>query len=443
MPVYKSIKLLNSIELPRVVPEVSHTSTNTTNPVCPREPEKLLLWESFEQEVSEALRTYFTKESFCNKMEKEKFIEDDDLLCSCEADVEAYLLTNIYRPVQSCLKNMGIKSSIRKPGGEAHLIGAVDALWMTGEGTEVYRKPKGTIQVKTPWAMGEVGDIIATYQRESQLKEYHHKKIFKAVNQVYGYMSVNSHKYGVLTNFNCTWFFERGFTDKEGGCLRVSRPFYHDTILPGLCGDIGIKFNIISAFLGIVLLSHHNWFHVSPFTTPNSTPKVHRKLKNKNYGVKILKQNEFWLNECIANGRIGSVVRGNLWGHENVIFKLKDLTKESWKEKELKNEVSVYKKLESLQGKVIPKFIACVKIWDMFTGIVISDCGQQTEEGEFVSLKQDCLRQFHDQGLIHGDVCNRNFVKNIEGKVFIIDFGFTRPCNDENIKSEELESCKY
>ncbi|RKP17307.1 hypothetical protein ROZALSC1DRAFT_24333, partial [Rozella allomycis CSF55] len=121
-------------------------------------------------------------------------------------------------------------------------------------------------------------------------------------------------------------------------------------------------------------------------------------------------------NECIANGRIGSVVRGNLWGHENVIFKLKDLTKESWKGKELKNEVSVYKKLENLQGKAIPNFIAYVKIWDMFMGIVISDCGQQTEEGEFVSLKQDCLRQFHDQGLIHGDVCNRNFVKNSENK---------------------------
>ncbi|RKP15523.1 hypothetical protein ROZALSC1DRAFT_26407, partial [Rozella allomycis CSF55] len=140
---------------------------------------------------------------------------------------------------------------------------------------------------------------------------------------------------------------------------------------------------MISAFLGIVLLSHHNWFHASPFSTPTATPKQSPKFKRKDYGVNILNTGEFTLNECIVNGRIGSVVRGNLWEHENVIFKLKDLTKESWKSKELKNEVSVYKKLESLQGKVIPNFIAYVKIWDMFMGIVISDCGQQTEEGEF------------------------------------------------------------
>ncbi|RKP16084.1 hypothetical protein ROZALSC1DRAFT_31822, partial [Rozella allomycis CSF55] len=163
MPVFKSIKLLNSIKLPRVVPKECHTSTNTTNPIL---------------------------------------IKEKDFLCSCEADVEACLRMYIYESVETCLNNMGIKSSIGKPGGEAHLIGAVDAIWKTGEGTEVNSKSKGTIEVKSPWALGEVGDIIATYQRESQLKEHQHKKIFKAVNQVYGYMSVNSHKYGVLTRFN-------------------------------------------------------------------------------------------------------------------------------------------------------------------------------------------------------------------------------------------------
>ncbi|EPZ36340.1 hypothetical protein O9G_006410, partial [Rozella allomycis CSF55] len=143
---------------------------------------------------------------------------------------------------------MGVESTIGKPGG-VHLIGAVDAMWMTGDGTDVTSKPKGTIEVKSPWSMGEVIDIIATYEAESRLKErqHKHKKIFRAVNQVYGYMSANSHKYGVLTNFNCTWFFERSFRDHEGDCLRVSRPFYHNAIRPDLCGDIGIKFNIISA----------------------------------------------------------------------------------------------------------------------------------------------------------------------------------------------------
>ncbi|RKP15667.1 hypothetical protein ROZALSC1DRAFT_32018, partial [Rozella allomycis CSF55] len=140
--------------------------------------------------------------SFCDKLEEEILVKEKDFPCSCEAEVEECLRRYIYESVESCLNNMGIKSSIGKPGGESHLIGAVDAIWMTGEATKVYSKPKGTIEVKTPWALGDVGDIIATYQRESQLKEHHHKKIYKAVNQVYGYMSVNSHKYGVLTSYN-------------------------------------------------------------------------------------------------------------------------------------------------------------------------------------------------------------------------------------------------
>ncbi|EPZ35564.1 hypothetical protein O9G_004928 [Rozella allomycis CSF55] len=89
MPVYKSIKLLNSIELPRVVPKKSHTATDTTNPVYTREPEKLLLWESFEQEVSDTLRTYFTKDSLCDEVGEEIFIKHKDLQCSCEAEVES------------------------------------------------------------------------------------------------------------------------------------------------------------------------------------------------------------------------------------------------------------------------------------------------------------------------------------------------------------------
>jgi hypothetical protein len=83
------------------------------------------------------------------------------------------------------------------------------------------------------------------------------RQCVEALQQIYGYMTFNDNKYGVLTNFHRAWFLRR----VEGGdTLHYAGPID--------LNNSATSPSVLKAFVGIVLLAESNSFHDSPTVGP-------------------------------------------------------------------------------------------------------------------------------------------------------------------------------
>ena len=78
--------------------------------------------------------------------------------------------------------------------------------------------------------------------------------VVDALQQIYGYMTFNNNKYGVLSNWERAWFFRRVEIDSrktlEYACIELEGTNNSPSML--------------KALVGMVILSEHDWFYVSP-----------------------------------------------------------------------------------------------------------------------------------------------------------------------------------
>jgi hypothetical protein len=83
------------------------------------------------------------------------------------------------------------------------------------------------------------------------------KQSLDALQQIYGYMTFNNNKFGILTNWQCALFLRRAETSD-----RKTLEYY----LVELDGPI----SMLKAWVGMVLLAEDDWFYASP--TISSAP---------------------------------------------------------------------------------------------------------------------------------------------------------------------------
>ena len=145
--------------------------------------------------------------------------------------------------------------------------------------------------------------------------------------------------------------------------------------------------------------------------------------------------------EEIARGRVGSVYRKTIRGVDVVCKVLRIGERESddeWREVlgEMQREHEAYNRLEALQGKVVPRFLAeggylggCVQLLATeYAGASLDD----HEDVAALPIARDvatralaALDAVHAAGVLHGDVALRNFVmREVDGAVLVLDFGF-------------------
>ena len=145
--------------------------------------------------------------------------------------------------------------------------------------------------------------------------------------------------------------------------------------------------------------------------------------------------------EEIARGRVGSVYRKTIRGVDVVCKVLRIGERENedeWREVlgEMQREHEAYNRLEALQGKVVPRFLAeggylggCVQLLATeYAGASLDD----HEDVAALPIARDvatralaALDAVHAAGVLHGDVALRNFVmREVDGAVLVLDFGF-------------------
>jgi hypothetical protein len=229
-------------------------------------------------------------------------------------------------------------------------------------------------EYKTKW-VAPLEDLPGCFEHQNR-RNVLERQTIDAVYQLYGYMTFNENKYGVLSNLQRAWFFQRIETaDGRGRTLQYFGPIDIDsTHSPSM----------LQAFVGIILLAETtSWFHTSP--TPNKPPTARyfgdshtatcqrdtAVIQAQSYRSTIVggSYDILPLDPCLCHFhrssvrhvRRGFTLRATLsrgllaGGNLDVFCKIIDLFQRKNSIAALDSEVRNYATLQNLQGVVIPR----------------------------------------------------------------------------------------
>ena len=279
----------------------------------------------------------------------------------------------------------------------------------------------------------------------------------EALQQIYGYMTFNNNKFGILTNWKCALFLRRAETSERTKTLE-----YH--LL-----ELGGPISMLKAWVGIILLAEDNWFYMSP--TPDSAPLSRNSkfgtstaaLKERRAGKGYhmhpvdgkyqcialdfhscffdLSSCHHGTKSCVLNGRFlrPSVEEGDL----HVIYKVVDVSRYCDVADMLEHEACAFAALENLQGKVIPTLYGYYEIWGILRLLALEPVGKAIPEDEEIDhtlrmKMKKALQHIHNAGFIHGDIARRNFCRTERGEIFLVDLERCRRAENPSELGDEM-----
>eukprot|EP00742_Colponemidia_sp_Colp-10_P014483 GILJ01016456.1.p1 GENE.GILJ01016456.1~~GILJ01016456.1.p1 ORF type:complete len:370 (-),score=25.59 GILJ01016456.1:457-1566(-) len=214
-------------------------------------------------------------------------------------------------------------------------------------------------------------------------------QVIAIVHHMSGYMKINNVPFAVLTTYDYHWFFK---WDHDQNTLYISTTFTKDTAYEGM----------------VTLIS------------------LARECKQHDASSLLYFDNKILTCDNIIGGSCCSVALCHL-GSQSVVVKCIDVRKNWDSSNELYNEISMYKRLEHLQGHCVPTLIW--KGWmvpDIVYGMIVSHEGSEIDEESF-SLEcpkiSELVKNIHACQVRHNDLAPRNVLVRPDGRYCIIDFG--------------------
>ena len=148
--------------------------------------------------------------------------------------------------------------------------------------------------------------------------------------------------------------------------------------------------------------------------------------------------------DIIGSGRTGDVLKLKIDSNNKFLaFKFIDIyTRKREIKKELKNEIEIYKWLQTKNVQCIPKLV--------YDGVILIFLNLVTEivDGsiiEFDKMNQDqknscieSLKTLHINGVLHKDLRPSNFIIKDNNECIIIDFGFSEKYEQISVEEQEL-----
>jgi hypothetical protein len=282
----------------------------------------------------------------------------------------------------------------------------------------------------------------------------------EALQQIYGYMTFNNNKFGILTNWQRALFLRRVETSD-----RKTLQYY----LIELDGPGHIS--MLKAWVGMVLLAEADWFYASPtnssvppglnFGTSTAAWKDRARAFKDAQEYRMLPDDgtyechtldfrlcRFNLSSarrasmgCVVDARFlaPSVGKPNL----RVVCKVIDVLRYPDAADLLDSEVRAYAALEHLQGDVIPKLYGFYEVWGILRLIALEPVGNAIPEDEQINQTlrakmKTALRCIHVAGFIHGDIARRNFCRRESGVVFLVDLERCRRSKNQSELDDEM-----
>ncbi|KAJ3303406.1 hypothetical protein HDV03_003975 [Kappamyces sp. JEL0829] len=163
------------------------------------------------------------------------------------------------------------------------------------------------------------------------------------------YMTLNGHRYGCLTTYNCTWFFckvEDALSPTQSRLL----------VTPAIkCGSTE-PYTLLSAWLYMLttIATESDWMYpsgcnqvvVHSHSTPTDETRTSRYKSVQLDGV-------LFCDEVLYGGQVTGIATGRYMNEQNVILKTIDVSKRWSGLSQFNLEVSMYAKMEDLQGTVM------------------------------------------------------------------------------------------
>ena len=411
-------KLL-ACQLPDLEKSKSSTTSETgTVPTYPREcGVNFGKWESFDSDVN----TFVSSEQITDLLSKVvDFKPNYDLeYCGNELEVQIRIYYNICKPLQGLMNDLGMPVSFSFPSGDNGVVFEPDLV------CKAYDKEKNTtltavIEVKPWWSFEMFQDPSAQYNEDIKSDDTD-SKLVKGIQQIYGYMSYDYLRYGILSTYKSTYFLKR---IKESILLisepkKISDPDY------------------LKCWLFVCSESCKEGLYSSPTGDPFSTTgkEIAPIINNDKYGLTPINALQIQLADIverkysgISKGALGIVISGSIRNQENLKLKMVDTFNTPDALTSCLKEVDLYKKLQGLQGLIIPKFYGFFNLHG-FLVLALEDCGTPITKAEFAQHKDTidkAVRLIKDNGVVHGDLeCRDGIHPNIlrqGNEIRIIDF---------------------
>jgi hypothetical protein len=445
----------------RKVSNKERTSTATTFPANPRlDSVQVETWDSFEKEVqqfvSEKVSTTVTEPRESQKYTHNvETIQEMFFSYSSEKNVEEVMGKFFEMIIRNSIRLIFRKDIRLRHVGDARLdpdLGFV----LIKEGIE---STIALVEVKTPHAFSIGSDLVGCFRAEQKklkpapealaklrrpkkdqilLNSSEETKATRAITQLWGYLSVNNLKYGILTTFNDTYFFRREFSeDQSVSRLEISRSV--------AIGDTSVP--IVGALCYFSSLLLESYLYASPYST-HILPLKSPANVNK-YEVAQVDMSHFDFGVATDFQKGPNVIVGDYARDKTALFKLLDSTKKGTTTMFL-TELEAYKRLDELQGAIVPNLYRSYLMSGFLFSFVLQDCGQPISPSQFREFYEQIvsgLKAVHQKGVLHGDIALRNIlIDSTSTKVTIIDFGVAsffgcKPDNESELRfiSEEEE----
>ncbi|KAF3905100.1 hypothetical protein ABW21_db0200947 [Orbilia brochopaga] len=310
------------------------------------------------------------------------------------------------------------------------------------------------IEAKTPWALPTDPELDLPRYYNQHSGDSERDPVIKALHQIYGYMTLNSLKYGILTNGDTTFVFRRVFKKQgvvdtgHGGVLECSPTI--SVLGRGLESPV-------AAYAFVAALSYQDeWFHHSladDFDAPPTefeldqvedilAPLPTKTLFTTTKGFKF--QIGRALSAGVASTMIGQIVYRKAFLCDCIIKTYDLANKEA--EAMFEHECGIYDALSHLQGHKIPRLYIKGKLMGLIGMLTLEDCGETLQEGvnkaEAKKALLKALELIHAKGILHNDIAPRNVVFKVgeppESAFRLIDFGLATFNATERERQEEL-----
>lgn len=139
-------------------------------------------------------------------------------------------------------------------------------------------------------------------------------------------------------------------------------------------------------------------------------------------------------NDCVGQGRSGNVYRAEVDGQVVAVKYCTDPDLFS----EMANEAEILRHLNREECPNVPTLLHAYQEKDAYFIITSYIDGVTVKFNEKKRQLEKALKEVHKCHVLHGDIKEDNFLVTSDGKIYVIDFGFSKITVEESELEKEL-----